>query len=137
MKKLFLFVFVFFALHASSQTRDWQKTRAWKIYDLRDKKGMRMKADSLKQFRSMVLDDDSVKYFLKGEREIPHGDEPVWMGAIILSCLDSSGIFLKVDVSVYGGFFYDEQFKKYFQVRDEVKEEWMAYLDRKGTERER
>jgi len=132
MKKLFFILLLFSASYSFSQSMNWQQMRGWKIYDLHDKKGMRTPVDSLKYFRSITLDDDSIKYFLLGATEIHHGDEPVWMGAIILSGVDSSGIFSKVDVSVYGGFFYDEKTRKYYQVRDEVKEEWMEYLTNKG-----
>jgi hypothetical protein len=131
MRKLFFILFVFSASQLPAQTINWQQTRGWRIYDLHDKKGMRTPIDSLKNFRSIALDDDSVKYFLTDVREIHHGDEPVWMGAIIVSCIDSSAVLRKVDVSVYGGFFYDEQLKKYFQLRDNVKQEWVEYLESK------
>lgn len=132
MKKLSFILFVLFASNSFSQTINWQPMHDWKVYDLRDKKGMRKPVDSLKYFRGNALDDDSVKYFFNSVAEIIHGDEPVWMGAIILSCIDTSGIFRKIDVSVYGGFFYDEKTRKYFQVRDDVKAEWLEYLERQS-----
>jgi hypothetical protein len=134
MKKLFFILLVSFASRSFGQSIDWQQTHGWKIYVLRDKKGMRTAVDSLKYFRSITLDDDSVKYFLVDAKEIARSDEPVWMGANILSDVDSSGLFRKIDASVYGGFFYDEQSKKYFQLSGELKEVWMRYLNRKEEE---
>jgi hypothetical protein len=132
MKRSFFILFLFVASRSSAQTINWQRTSEWKLYELRDKKGMRTPVDSLKYFRTIMLDDDSVRYFLVDAKEISRGDEPVWMGAIILSHVDSSGIFRKVDASVYGGFFYDEQTGKYFQMRQEAKERWIEYLERQG-----
>src|SRR5580698_4454148 len=100
MKQLFFIVFVFFSSQSFAQTVNWQQAHGWRLYNLRDKKGMRVRVDSLQQYNSVMLDDDSVKYFLLGATEIHHGDEPVWMGAVIISCIDSSGDFRKIDVSV-------------------------------------
>jgi hypothetical protein len=137
MKKLFLILFLFSASYAFSQTINWQQTHGWRLYHLHDKKGMRVLPDSLSLANSRALDDDSIQFFLSGVSKIQRGDEPVWMGAIILSCLDSTGSFRKIDVSVYGGFFYDEQLRKYFQVREEIRTAWLEYLTGKLEEMER
>ena len=53
------------------------------------------------------------------------------MGYYVASCRLPNDTLIKVEISQYGGFFYAEKEKKYYQLTDGLKDSWLAYLTAK------
>jgi hypothetical protein len=51
----------------------------------------------------------------------------MWMGAWVTSCLIDEKKH-KIDISSYGGFFFDETDKKYYTVTAGDQRDWLNYL---------
>lgn len=49
------------------------------------------------------------------------------MGAYVTSCIVDHKM-RKIDISSYGGFFYDETDKKYYGIQQQMQKEWLDYL---------
>ena len=84
--------------------------------------------DSLVFLRSRALAGDSVRQFLDSAEALPSGVRPAWMGGFLVTCV-FHGEVRKIEVSSYGGFFYDQGSKTYFQLPGEKKDEWFTYLN--------
>lgn len=110
---------------------DWTKTKDWRLYYIRSKKGFSYSADTLRNFKSVTMDGDSMMTFLKTASEIPPEKTPVWMGYYIASCRLSNDSLLKLEISQYGRFFYYEGERRYFQLAQERQDNWLAFLTTK------
>ena len=113
---------------------DWAKSRDWKLYDIHTDKAFAYSSDTLQNFKSIELPQDSMQTFLKGLTEISKDDSPVWMGFYVASCKLQDGVLRKIDISVYGGFFYDEKSKVIFKLQKIFSDDWLNYLRDKGTQ---
>ena len=118
------------------QKPEWGEATEWKLYDIHTNKAFAYNADTLHNFKSIQLDKDSMNTFLSNVSEILNDDGPVWMGFYVASCKLQDGILRKIDISVYGGFFYDEKSKTYFQLAKYFSNDWLNYLRDKGTQLE-
>jgi len=87
----------------------------------------KVKTDSLSFYNSQPLNDDSMRDFLATASGLASEQAPLWMGAFVTSCL-IDGKMHKVDISSYGTFFFDETAKKYYQVTQDVRTDWLNYL---------
>jgi hypothetical protein len=116
------------------QKMDWGKSRDWKLYDIHTNKAFAYSSDTLQNFKCIELPQDSMQTFLKELTEISKDDSPVWMGLYVATCKLEDGLLRKIDISVYGGFFYDENSKTYFQLQKIFSDNWLNYLREKGTE---
>ncbi|HMH34083.1 MAG TPA: hypothetical protein VK543_13690 [Puia sp.] len=116
---------------AFPQSIHWSKTSHWKLYDLKDQKGFSVSLDSLTHFKSIGLDDDSVRGFLEHATAWPKEKTAVWMGYFTVTCENGAGIPKKIELSMYGGFFYDETAKQYYQLPEEIRQDWLDFLNRK------
>ena len=115
-----------------SQVISYEDSKNWKLYNLSKPEDFNASIELLKQARSVILEDDSMRIFLEKISEIPVGHEPVWMGYYIVS-FEKDGIIGKLQVGQYGGYFYDEKFKKYYQLPLELRKDWLNYLSAKAS----
>jgi hypothetical protein len=118
-------------LNVKSYPIDWKKTKDWRLYYIRSKKGFLFSSDTLKNFKSVRMDQDSMKLFIATATEIPADRTPVWMGYYIASCRLPNDTLIKIEISQYGRFFYSDVEKRYYQLSDEMQDSWLAYLTAK------
>jgi hypothetical protein len=115
-------------LSATGQEIDWQKASDWKIYKVSGDKGLGYSVDTLRKCSFIEMMDDSVHYFMKQVEALPKENPPVWMGAYYASCVIESKVH-KIDISVYGGFFYDELTHRYYRLPMHLGNDWMDWLN--------
>lgn len=128
--KLIPFICYFIMSNASfAQSALFEKTKHWKIYDISEGNLFRYGVDTLKSFQYEPLDEDSIHFYLNGISELSSNEPPLWMGLNIAS-YEFNGMQHKVDISQYGGFFFDESSKRYYQIASDKKVDWNAYIRR-------
>jgi hypothetical protein len=128
-----IIVLLFPTINSFSQNIDWNKTSDWKLYDIHTSKAFDYSLDTLNKFKNVSLDEDTLKMFLNNLSIIQSDQTPVWMGFYVASCKMMDGSYAKIDISVYGGFFYVEKIKTYFRLLPEYSNAWMDYLTQKGV----
>lgn len=116
--------------NCNGQSVQWSKTTNWKIYEGEGFKVFSYPVDTLKNLRSKILETDSIQYYIEQAQSIAKERTPVWMGSYLASYESPDGKTNKVEVSVYGGFFYDQTSGKYFEIRKELSANWMKYITR-------
>lgn len=84
--------------------------------------------DTLKNFSSIALDNDTVKAFLSNVIELPKDEYSAWMGLYFATCQLPEGKVRKIEISVFAGFFYDEVTQVYHQLPPSIQKDWMNYL---------
>ena len=105
----------------------WNKTSDWKLYQIQGHGVFNYSIDTLKSFKSLPLDADSIKSYLNTAQIMKHDGSVAWMGGYVATCkLD--GATRKIEISNYGGFFYDESTKAFYQVQKEKAGAWWAYF---------
>ncbi len=115
---------------------NWADTKEWKIYYIPSKEAFSYPLDTLKTFRSISLSQDSMEVFLTHATEIPVERTPVWMGYYVSTCRLPNGTYLKVEISQYGRFFYEERENRYYQLNEGVQDNWLSYLNEKWVQLE-
>ncbi len=111
-----------------SQNIDWNRTYNWRLYKINSRLGFGYSLDTLHNFKSIMLNNDTVQNYLQSVSVIPLEKTPVWMGAYIASCQLSDGTVRKIEIGKYGGFFFDEIEKKYYELPLTIRKEWLNYL---------
>ena len=106
----------------------WAATKEWRLYYVPSKRAFSYPIDTLKAFRSVSLNQDSMKLFLKNVTEIPTERTPVWMGYYVATCKLPDDTSIKMEISQYGRFFYEEKEKRYYQLAEDVQDSWQSYL---------
>lgn len=84
----------------------------------------------------MSLRQDSMTFFLKTVTQIPEGKNPVWMGAYVATCQLENGTPIKIEISQYGGFFYVERERRYYELAEDVRDNWLSFLTSKWLQLE-
>jgi hypothetical protein len=115
-----------------AQQTAWRKTANWTIYDIQGRNGWQVPIDSLRFFRHKSLNPDSMQRFLAHTNLIIMEEAPVWMGAHFASCILNNKMH-KLEISTYGGFFYDETDKKYYELSVDLRNDWLGYLAESGA----
>jgi len=105
----------------------WDSTKNWRIYHIADQGAFGFPLDTLKNFSSQRLNDDSVREFLKNLHTLAIKD-PVWMGYYVTSCQFPDGRVRKIIISMYGGFLLDQYDGAYYELPVELRKSWLAYL---------
>ncbi|HTE09389.1 MAG TPA: hypothetical protein VK645_00430 [Chitinophagaceae bacterium] len=118
---------LFLVFKTRAQDINWQLAHNWKMYKIGTGKGLTYSADTLSNFLFIGLNDDTIHQFIKQAEVLPKGKSYVWMGAYYATCILENKIH-KVDISVHGGFFYDEPTKRYYQLPSYIRNEWMEWL---------
>jgi len=126
MKATITCLIILYSQKLSAQVK-WEKTENWRLYAIHGHGLFDYTIDTLKYFKYYELSRDSIKAFLKDSRIISGDSTPLWMGAYVVSCeLDNTKI--KLEVSQYGGFFYCEASRIYYELpRDKIKA-WLQYF---------
>jgi|SRR6185312_10027298 len=110
-----------------AQNASWQQSSEWTLYNIKGAKFYKIKPDSLDTYYHRLLNDDSIRGFLSDAKPITSDKPPMWMGACVASCL-INGKRHKIDISSYGGFFFDETERKYYTVAEGVRRDWLNYF---------
>jgi hypothetical protein len=89
---------------------------------------IKISLDSLGKLKSYRLNPDTVQVFLNPVSEIPKDSTPLaWMGGVLATCT-YQGKMRKVQISSYGGWFFDQETKSYFEVPKDQAVEWYSYV---------
>lgn len=115
--------------YSFGQITSIKTTNHWKLYDINAGNLFQYSIDTVKTFPCYELDDDSIHEYLAELSELSSDDPPRWMGAHIAT-YDMDGRMRKVEISLYGGFFYDEASKKHYQIPDNKIDDWLSYIRR-------
>jgi hypothetical protein len=121
-------IFLIFVQIGFGQQLDWSSSKNWKVYDIHDGNAFSYSIDTLKHFKSFPLNDLTMSSFLKKSTLWSKDSSSVWMGLYVTTCEMENGSLRKVDISVFGGFFYDEYYKEYHSVAAEDTGVWQRYL---------
>jgi len=126
--KNILFIILFFGELKSIAQVKWNETLNWKIYKIPDQIIFRVSIDSLNQLKNYQLNQDSVIRYLGAADILPDSLNPIWMGGWVAT-YEYKGQTRKMQISAYGGFFYDQTSRRYYQIPIDRKEEWMNYIN--------
>jgi len=110
-----------------AQPTVWQKASNWTLYNVRGAKFYKVDLDSLERYNRRPLNDDSMRSFLSQSVELPPGKAPMWMGAYVSSCIIDHKK-RKIDISSYGGFFFDESNNKFYSLPQNIEKDLLNYL---------
>jgi len=119
-------VVIFYSSKLNAQVK-WENTRYWRLYEIHGHGLFDYTVDTLKNFRYHELNQDSIQAFLKGARIISADSTPLWMGAYVVSC-EHSGTKIKLEISQYGGFFYYEASRIYYELPKDKIKPWLRYF---------
>jgi hypothetical protein len=115
-----------FSARSFAQGMHWEHATDWTVYNVQNKNIWALPIDSLELFNHKELNSDSMQIFLAKTTAISP-KSPVWMGAYVTTCiLDHKK--RKIEISTYGGFFYDDSAKQYYQLPLNVQKDWLNYL---------
>ena len=128
MKYISLIISVLSISNYFSQNINWKDAKNWKLYNIRNSSAFSYSLDTLKNFESIDLDYDVMQSFLSEVIEWPRDKSSLWMGLYVATCELPDKEIRKIDVSVYGGFFYDEHSKSYFQLPLPIRNDWLDYF---------
>jgi len=110
------------------QSKSFESAGKWKLYDVAGHNLFKYSTDTLKHFSYYSLHDDSMHTFLQGIKELRTDDPPVWMGGPHVVTYELDGEIYKLDISHYGGFFFDERTRKYYQLSEDKRDDWLTYI---------
>src|SRR4051812_28272779 len=117
MKNIVLFLLTLgFALAVNAQEIDWKSAKNWRLYNIRESAAFDYRLDTLKNFKSIPLDLDTMTGFLSEVAQWPKDKYSLWSGLYVATCELPKGDIRKIEISVYGGFFYDDRTKTYYQL---------------------
>lgn len=114
-------------MSAPAQVAAWQQSSRWTLYNIGGAKFYRVRLDSLDNYNRRPLNDDSMHEFLAHSSVLMSDKPPMWMGAFVASCIiDNKRV--KVDISSYAGFFFNESDNKYYSVPEDMRRDWLNYF---------
>lgn len=126
MKSVLLFITILMLNSSSHQIR-WENAKDWKLYKMPSHIGLRISIDSLSGYKNILLGSNRMQTFLKSLQEVKNIN-PVWTGLYVASCeLDNKR--RKILFSRYGGFFFDESSKSYYQIAENLRQDWINFLN--------
>lgn len=131
MKVAFIIISLIGFANGIYQEFDWAKTANWKIYDPQGHKTLGLSVDTIARFHSKLMGDKMVLDFLMASKELPNTYSTTWMGNFVCT-YELNGFLRKVDISMYGGFFYDEYLKKYFEIPMDLRGSWYDMLNKQS-----
>ena len=126
MKSILTTGILFSVLMASCQVH-WEQASKWKIYSYQGYRLLRLPVDSLEQFKTLDLNQDSMAAFVLSAKPFEGKTPLIWMGGYIATC-NLNGTVRKIDLSSYGGYFYDEKTSSYYQMPEEKIDAWLSFL---------
>jgi hypothetical protein len=130
MKPFLTIIAIWLSQLALGQDTTFRAAKNWRLYDISDGNVFKYSIDTLSNFHYHTLDRDSVRRYMASLFTLPPESLPRWMGAYAATC-ELNGILRKIEISVYGGFFYDEITKRHFQLPEESIDPWQFYIRRR------
>jgi hypothetical protein len=112
---------------AQSQDTSFRAAKNWRLYDISADDLFEYSVDTLKNFHYIKLDADSMKGYLATLSKVSEESPPLWMGAHVAT-YELNAAVRKVEISLYGGFFYDETTRRHFLLPDDQRDAWLAYI---------
>jgi hypothetical protein len=126
MKSILIVGLLLSAFFASCQVR-WNQSSNWTLYQCDGYRVFAIPVDSLKFYGSSLVNQDSMAYFIKSATVLNTKAPLAWMGGYVVTCkLD--GALRKVEISSYGGYFYDEKSSVYYQLPIEKIDAWLSFI---------
>ena len=129
MKPILITLSVFVHSLIFGQTASFKTANHWKIYNATTGNLFQYPIDTLKIIPYYSLDDDSMHGYLAEVVELPSDDPPRWMG-VHIATYEMGRIIHKIEISLYGGFLYDETTKKHYQLPENKIDGWLSYIRR-------
>lgn len=126
MKSTLIASLLFSASFASCQVH-WSQSSNWTLYQYDGNRVFTISVDSLKFLESSPMNEDSMAYFVKSAQFLNTTVPLAWMGGYIATC-KVNGTVRKVEISRYGGYFYDEKTSAYYQLPMEKIDPWLAFV---------
>lgn len=126
MKTIMIILLLSCSLLGSCQVR-WDRASDWKLYEYQGHRIFKLPIDSLKLYRSMSMDQDLMAYYVHSATLLNTKASLVWMGGYIATC-NMNGNLRKVELSRYGGYFYDEKTGEYYQLPSEKIDPWLSFI---------
>ena len=117
---------------SSGQEINWNNSKNWKLYNIHNKAGFNYPVDTLVHFNSINLNDDTMHTMLRNAVIWPKEKYSMWMGLYIATCEGEDGKIRKIIISTYGGFFYLQSAKRYYQIPEEITPRWLEWLNDNG-----
>ena len=128
MKNLIIII-IFLIYHSClAQKVEWENTKNWTLYQTNGRKTARSNLDSLHHLKSILLDDSIIHNFLRKADIWPKDSVSVWMGIYTTTCKMADNTDHIIQISVYGGFFYDLMSRSYYSIAQDDKEKWLTYF---------
>jgi hypothetical protein len=126
MKPFLIVCLLFFVLVSCGQVQ-WNQSSDWTIYKIQVHDIFKVPIDSLNSPDTLHLNKDTIESYLSS-LELIHPKGPItWMGGYIATC-KIDGIRRKIELSNYGGFFYDENTNEFYRVSKEKIDSWVDFL---------
>ncbi len=129
-----LFASVVSMTHLFAQKVNWEQATNWKLYKVNEHIAFDYSLDSLSKLESISLDRDSMMQFTAKTDAWSKDKNAVWMGVYVVTCDLPDKQTRKMEISVYGGFFYDELEGRYYEVAANKRNEWLEYFQDKSAE---
>ncbi len=107
----------------------WKNSKNWKLYNIINKAGFTYSLDTLVSFQSTDLSNQTMQYFMNDISEWPKEKYSLWMGLFIATCELEDGKRRKIIISNYGGFFYDQITKRYYELPPKLQDQWIELLN--------
>lgn len=123
----FLILLIVISFQATQNPIKWEVANNWRIYKMPSHIGLRISLDSMPIYKSMPIESDRLRTYMKNIQEIKNVN-PVWTGLYVGSC-ELNNIKHKILFSRYGGFFFDDNSKRYYQISEELREDWINFLN--------
>lgn len=128
MKLLFIILWFSTLIKIDCQDLYWSKTKDWRLYDSRGISGFDFPVEKTNKLGNIQLEMGIIKQFVSNVTEISPDSTPIWMGKYVATYETEQGNKRLVFISTYGGFFYDPQSTKYFQLPRERRKEWLDFF---------
>ena len=112
-----------------AQEINWSSSKNWKLYNIHNKAGFNYPVDTLVHIKSINLNNDTMHAMLRNAVIWPKEKTSVWMGLYIATYEGEDNKIKKVIISSYGGFFYLQSSKRYYQIPAEQTAKWFEWLN--------
>ena len=125
--KLCTIVSLLFVTLVSCGQVQWSQSSDWTIYQIQVHDIFKVPIDSLNSLDTLQLNKDTVESYLSSLESIHPKASVAWMGGYIATC-KIDGIRRKIELSNYGGFFYDENTTTFYRVSKDNIDSWVDFL---------
>jgi hypothetical protein len=129
MKIIIALVMATMSMHSVSAQIHWSETKDWKLYKAKTSILFKSAPDSLALMNAYPLNRDSIIAFLNESTILPkETPAATWMGGFAAT-FKYDGKLRKLLISSYGGYVFDSESKRYYQLPSERKNEWFEYIN--------